>query len=120
MMATMTALNDVLWSEVFTVFGAGVTVVEVIGFVTGAWCVRLVELASTSADGQCAACTAGELDGVGADHLHREHSPGRRCDDDRAVAARHVRAGPQGPPVLVAHGPAVFDLPRGVQALVVA
>lgn len=38
----MTALNDVLWFEVFTVFGAGVTLVEVIGFVTGAWCVWLV------------------------------------------------------------------------------
>ena len=38
----MTELNDFLWFEVFTVFGAGVTVVEVIGFVTGAWCVWLV------------------------------------------------------------------------------
>jgi nicotinamide mononucleotide transporter len=38
----MTWLSNVLWHPVFQVFGVPITVVELIGFVTGAWCVWLV------------------------------------------------------------------------------
>ena len=38
----MTWLNDLLWTQVFSIAGTPVSLVEVIGFVTGAWCVWLV------------------------------------------------------------------------------
>lgn len=38
----MTWLNDLLWWNVFMIAGTPVALVEVIGFVTGAWCVWLV------------------------------------------------------------------------------
>lgn len=36
------ALNDALWIELFTAFGVGVTLVEVVGFVSGLICVWLI------------------------------------------------------------------------------
>jgi nicotinamide mononucleotide transporter len=38
----MTWLNDLLWWNVFVIVGTPVSLVEVIGFVTGVWCVWLV------------------------------------------------------------------------------
>lgn len=38
----MAWLNDLLWWNVFVIAGTPVSLVEVIGFVTGAWCVWLV------------------------------------------------------------------------------
>jgi len=35
-------LTEVLWFPVFSVFGAPTTIVEIVGFVTGAWCVWLL------------------------------------------------------------------------------
>jgi nicotinamide mononucleotide transporter len=38
----MTGLSNFMWFEAFSILGAPVTVIEIIGFLSGAWCVWLV------------------------------------------------------------------------------